>query len=92
MPLQSPIQDEIADIAEGYRLCQDDGDLESFQGLMRGTLQSYARLDELTGPTLPVRVRPAFARNPKTIRLTPGIGERQSRVRRQGCLQENAGD
>ena len=48
MPLQSPTLDEIADIAEGYGLSLDESDLESFQGLMRGTLESYARLDELT--------------------------------------------
>ena len=55
MPLKSPTLDEISDIAEGYGLSLDESDLESFQGLMRGTLESYARLDELTEPTLPVK-------------------------------------
>jgi len=88
VPLHPPTQDEIGGIAEGYGLSLGDGDLESFQGLMRGTLESYARLDELTEPTLPVRVRPAFARSPKTIRSTPGVGKWKSRVCRQGRLQE----
>jgi hypothetical protein len=67
MPLESPTLDEIADIAEGYGLSLDDGDVGSFQGLMRGTLESYARLDELTEPTLPVKYprTPGFRPQPE---------------------------
>ena len=67
MPLQSPTLDEIADIAEGYGLSLDESDLESFQGLMRGTLESYARLDELTEPTLSVKYprTPGFRPQPE---------------------------
>ena len=54
MPVQPPTLEEIVDIAEGYGLSLTEADAESFQGLMNGVLKSYARLDALTEPTLPV--------------------------------------
>ena len=67
MSLQSPTLDEIADIAGGYGLSLDESDLELFQGLIRGTLESYARLDELTKPTPPVKYprTPGFRPHPE---------------------------
>ena len=54
MAVKHPTTDDLADIAAGYGLELTDDDLESFQGLMGGVLESYARLDELTEPSLPV--------------------------------------
>ena len=54
MAVKHPTIDDLADIAAGYGLELTDDDLESFQGLMGGVLESYARLDELTEPSLPV--------------------------------------
>ena len=54
MAVKHPTTDDLADIAVGYGLELTDDDLESFQGLMGGVLESYARLDELTEPSLPV--------------------------------------
>ena len=54
MPVQPPTVEKIVDIAEGYGLSLTDADAASFQGLMNGVLKSYARLDALTEPTLPV--------------------------------------
>ncbi|MCZ6875029.1 MAG: amidase [bacterium] len=54
MAVKRPSIEELADIAQGYALSLTEQDLESFQGLMSGVLASYARLDELTEPSLPV--------------------------------------
>ena len=54
MAVKHPTLDDLADIATGYGLELTDDDLESFQGLMGEVLESYARLDELTEPSLPV--------------------------------------
>ena len=54
MIVKSPTRDELADIADSYALHLTEQDLESFQGLMDGMIASYASLDELTEPTLPV--------------------------------------
>ena len=54
MAVKHPTIDDLADIATGYGLELTDEDLESFQGLMGEVLESYARLDELTEPSLPV--------------------------------------
>ncbi len=70
MPVQLPTLDEIADIADGCGLSLDGNDVKSFQGLMRGIVESYAHLDELTEPTLPVKyprtpgLRPQPEENP----------------------------
>ncbi|MCE2484831.1 MAG: amidase [Desulfurellaceae bacterium] len=54
MSLKRPSLDQLADVADRYALHLTEDDLESFQGLMDGMLASYARLDQLTVPTLPV--------------------------------------
>jgi amidase len=55
MAAKLPTLDDLAVIAErlSYRLSAQD--LESFRGLMVNSVASYARLDELTEPTLPVK-------------------------------------
>jgi len=67
MPVQAPTLEEIVDIAEGYGLSLTDADVESFQGLMNGIMKSYARLDALTEPTLPVKYprTPGFRPQPE---------------------------
>ena len=60
MAIKHPSLDDLADIAEDFRLSLTEDDLESFQGLMSGMVESYARLDELTEPSLPV----AYPRTP----------------------------
>jgi amidase len=59
--------DDLARIAASYSLNLTPQDLESFQGLMAGTLASYARLDELVEPALPVKYprTPGFRPQPK---------------------------
>ena len=54
MSLKRPSLDQLADVADRYALHLTEDDLESFQGLMDGMLASYARLDQLTVPSLPV--------------------------------------
>ena len=54
MPVKRPTLDDLAYIAEGYNLNATEEDLESFRGLMAPVLASYARLDQLAEPSLPV--------------------------------------
>ena len=55
MTVRKPTLEELAGIARAYRLDATSEDLESFRGLMAGVLASYARLDQLAEPTLPVK-------------------------------------
>jgi len=55
MAVKAPTINDLARIAASYSLSVTQQDLESFRGLMTGSLASYARLDELTEPTLPVQ-------------------------------------
>ena len=55
MPIQHPTLDELTRVAHLYHLHPTPQDLASFCGLMAPTLESYARLDRLTEPTLPVK-------------------------------------
>ena len=67
---QGPSLDDLEQVAELYGFHLTDDDLESYQGLMEPALQRYARLEELTEPTLPVKYprtpghRPQPADNP----------------------------
>ncbi len=67
MAVKPPTLDDLARIAAGYSLSLTPQDLESFRGLMEGMLASYARLDELTEPTLPVKYprSPGFRPQPQ---------------------------
>jgi amidase len=55
MPVRQPTIDELARIAEAYGLSPTREDLESFSGLIAPLLESYARLDQLPEPALPVK-------------------------------------
>ena len=55
-----PTGDEILDIARSFGMTLTDADAASFRGLMTGSMASYARLDELAEPKLPVN----YARTP----------------------------
>ena len=67
MAVKTPTLDDLAHIAASYSLSLTPQDLESFRGLMAGMLASYARLDELTEPTLPVKYprSPGFRPQPE---------------------------
>jgi amidase len=67
MAVKSPTIDDLARIAAEFSLNLTTQDLESFRGLMAGSLGSYARLDELTEPTLPVKYprTPGFRPQPE---------------------------
>lgn len=54
MAVKTPTLDDLARIAASFSFRVTPQDLESFRGLMGGMLAAYARLDELTEPTLPV--------------------------------------
>jgi amidase len=55
MAVKQPTLEELARIAHAYHFSPTPEDLESFRGLMAPVLMSYARLDQLTEPTLPVK-------------------------------------
>jgi amidase len=55
MAVKPPTLDDLARIAVSFSLSFTPQDLESFRGLIASMLPSYARLDELTEPTLPVK-------------------------------------
>lgn len=62
MAVKHPSVEELACIAQAYHLSPTRQDLESFSTLMTSTLLSYARLDQLTEPTLSVHYprRPGY--------------------------------
>ena len=55
MIVKTPTLDELSYIAADFGLDFSDADLTSLQALMRGTLASHQRLQELVEPTLPVK-------------------------------------
>ena len=56
MSVSAPTTDQILAIAAAKGLSLSEADAASFREIMRGTLASYRRLDELAEPTLPVVV------------------------------------
>ena len=70
MAVREPTLGQLHRIAQTYNLNTTDEDLVSFRGLMGGVLASYARLDQLSEPSLPVKYprtsgyRPEPADNP----------------------------
>ena len=54
MTVSLPTVDQILNIAGDVGLALSDEDARSFRSLMRGPLESYARLDQLPEPRLPV--------------------------------------
>jgi amidase len=55
MSVSRPTIAELQRIAAGYGFDLSEADLQTFQSLGDGTLQSYARLDQLQAPKLPVK-------------------------------------
>ena len=55
MAVKRPTMDEMFRIAEEYNLNPSPADVESFIELSQPILDSYARLDQLTAPSLPVK-------------------------------------
>jgi amidase len=55
MPVRLPTTAELRAIAEEYHLHLNDADLDSFRGLIGNVLPSFARLEQLVQPALPVR-------------------------------------
>jgi amidase len=53
--LRLPTDVEILDIARSFGMTLTANDAASFRGLMAGSMASYARLDELAEPKLPVK-------------------------------------
>jgi hypothetical protein len=82
MNLQLPDIAQLRDIAAQYGFRLTDADLESFRGLMTGSLQSYQRVAEMDHQSLPrtTRARPATGLPRPRIRSTPGIGKPRSRA------------
>lgn len=60
MNVKKPTIDELRYIAAEYHLDLSDEDLESFQGLMAGSIAAYERIHELTEPKPEVK----YARTP----------------------------
>jgi len=58
--VRQPTVEQLLEIADRFGLELSIEDAESFRGIMAGPLASYARVDELVEPTLPVR----YARHP----------------------------
>ena len=55
MAVKEPTLEQLHRIARSYNLSSTEEDLASFRGLMGGVLESYARLDQLSEPSLPVK-------------------------------------
>ena len=67
MPIQQPSLEELARIADQYGFNIPPDRLATFGGLIGHTLGSYARLDELVEPSLPVKYprQPGFRPPPE---------------------------
>ncbi|MEE9247255.1 MAG: hypothetical protein V3U79_00975, partial [Dehalococcoidia bacterium] len=72
MPVKQPTIDELARIAGIYGLSPTREDLESFSGLITPLLESYARLDQLREPELPVKYPRSPGYRPRPEDNPPG--------------------
>ncbi len=68
MAVKLPSKDQIREIGASFGLDLTDDDAASFREIFKGPLQSYARLDQLVEPTLPVIA-------PRTPGYRPGPDE-----------------
>ncbi len=66
--VKAPTTDQILEIAAGFGMHLERSAADSFRGIMAATLGSYARVDELVEPALPVRY-------PRTSGWRPGPEE-----------------
>src|SRR5580692_5065000 len=70
IPPRLPTVVQVLEIAKSFGMTLTEEDAASFRGLMAGSMASYARLDELVEPKLPVKYprvpgyRPAPEENP----------------------------
>ena len=70
IPPRLPTVVQVLEIAKSFGMTLTEEDAASFRGLMAGSIASYARLDELVEPKLPVRYprdpgyRPPAEENP----------------------------
>ena len=86
--VKTPTTDQLLAIAGSFGMHLTAADAASFQKIMAGPLASYARLDELVEPTLPVKYprtpgyRPGAGGEPAT---TPGTGRPISGAPRAAC-------
>ncbi|GGF94253.1 amidase [Paenibacillus abyssi] len=55
MAIQRPTQQQLANIAEHYKLDLSEGDLKTFHTLISGTVSSYERILQIVEPALPVK-------------------------------------
>jgi amidase len=96
MPVSLPTVDQVLDIARDVGLNLSEEDARSFQGLMRGPLGSYARLDRLPEPTLPLAAprtpghRPEQKDNPYNAWYWKTEIRAERKGRRRGLLDGKA--
>lgn len=53
--VRTPTIEEVLDLADNFGMDISEEDAESYQGLMAGTIASYAELDRMDEPKLPVK-------------------------------------
>ena len=89
MPVRAPSLEQLSKIALDYGLDLTDEDLQSFRGLMAPVLGSYARLDQLVEPALPVRYPrlPGHRPPPEENRLNAWYWKVSIRGAEEGPLQ-----
>jgi amidase len=63
--VKPPTPEQLREISAFYNLDLSDADVESFLGLIEGTLASYDRLDQLTEPAPEVRYPRSGGRRPE---------------------------
>ena len=76
IPPRLPTISQILEMAEAFGMNLTEDDAASFRGLMAGSIASYARLDELAEPKLPVKYPrvPGYRPPAEETRSTPGTG------------------
>ena len=89
MAVRQPTVEEIFRIADAYNLNPWPADVESYIELSQPILGSYARLDQLTAPSLPVKYprSPGVRPQPEDNPLGTGTGAVPERL----CLVDTAG-
>lgn len=89
MAVKAPSLERLSQIAMEYGLDLTDADLESFRNLMAPILASYARLDELPEPALPVHYgrRPGYRPGPEDNPLNAWYWRTSIKGAGEGLLQ-----
>ena len=78
---KTPTLEQLASIADEYRLHLSEGELDQFRALMPTTLGSYERIDQLEQPLPNVRYLGSLdtGRHPQKIPWARGTGVAQSK-------------